>query len=98
MKVHSTVVDYLQRSAAHLLSKTDYDQALALGKQAIQKLINKEGGVMLVTKRISQTPYQWEIDSIPLNHVANQEYKIPENFISSCGMNMTQEFIDYAIL
>ena len=34
-KVHWALPDYLQRSARHLASKTDVDQAQAVGKAAV---------------------------------------------------------------
>jgi 6-phosphofructokinase 1 len=36
MKVHWTLPDYLQRSARHIASKSDWDQAQAAGKAAVQ--------------------------------------------------------------
>jgi 6-phosphofructokinase len=36
LKYHWGVADYLQRAARHIASKTDVDQAYAMGKAAVE--------------------------------------------------------------
>jgi 6-phosphofructokinase 1 len=45
-KYHYAVADYLQRSARHLASKTDVDQAYAVGKVAVEKAIEGKNSIM----------------------------------------------------
>ena len=47
-KVHWTLPDYLQRSARHLASKTDLDQAVAVGKAAVQFALKGQNATMPV--------------------------------------------------
>jgi 6-phosphofructokinase 1 len=89
VKVHWTVPDYLQRSARHLASKTDLDQALAVGKAAVEYALAGRNGVMPVIERLSDTPYAWRIVPAPLEQVANHEKKMPANFITRDGYGIT---------
>src|SRR3546814_11861930 len=59
MKVHWTLPDYLQRSARHLASKTDLEQAMAVGKAAVQYALAGRTATMPVTVRPSDAPYRW---------------------------------------
>jgi ATP-dependent phosphofructokinase / diphosphate-dependent phosphofructokinase len=88
-KVHWTVPDYLQRSARHLASKTDLDQAMAVGKAAVEFALKGMSGVMPVIKRISNSPYKWKIEAAPLDKIANHEKKMPANFIRKDGYGIT---------
>ena len=89
LKVHWTLPDYLQRSARHLASKTDLDQAMAVGKAAVQYALKGMNATMPVIKRTSDTPYRWKIEPAPLEKVANHEKKMPANFIRKDGYGIT---------
>ncbi|KQY50301.1 6-phosphofructokinase [Lysobacter sp. Root494] len=88
-KVHWTLPDYLQRSARHLASKTDLDQAQAVGKAAVEFALKGMNSVMPVIVRISDAPYRWKIEAAPLSKVANHEKKMPANFIRKDGYGIT---------
>lgn len=89
LKVHWTLPDYLQRSARHLVSKTDLDQAMAVGKAAVQYALKGMNATMPVIKRTSDSPYRWKIEPAPLEKVANHEKKMPANFIRKDGYGIT---------
>jgi 6-phosphofructokinase 1 len=88
-KYHWAVSDYLQRSARHVASKTDVDQAYAVGAAAVKLALEGKTGVMPVIKRTSNNPYRWEIGETTLGRVANVEKKLPKSYISSDGMGIT---------
>ena len=94
-KVHWAVSDYLQRSARHIASKTDVDQAFSLGKAAVEAAMKGETGVMMTIERIQQNPYQWQIGRAPLEDVANIEKMLPESMFTPCGMDIAQSAADY---
>ncbi len=96
-KFHWAVADYLQRSARHIASKTDVDQAYALGKTAVELALNGENAVMPTIVRTSDSPYHWEIGKTELAQVANVEKKMPRNFISADGFGITRECRDYLL-
>ena len=89
MKVHWTLPDYLQRSARHLASKTDLDQALAVGKAAVQFALKGQNATMPVIVRTSDAPYRWKIAAAKLDDVANHEKTMPANFIRKDGYGIT---------
>lgn len=88
-KVHWALPDYLQRSARHLASKTDLDQALAVGRAAVDYALAGMNAVMPVIKRIRDTPYRWKIEPAPLRRIANREKKLPKSFIRADGYGIT---------
>jgi 6-phosphofructokinase 1 len=89
-KCHWAVPDYLQRSARHLASMTDVEQAYAVGCAAVKFAIAGKNAVMAVIRRLSDTPYRWDIIEAPLSEVANQEKLLPANFISADGFGITE--------
>lgn len=90
LKYHWAVSDYLQRAARHISSKTDVDQAYAVGKAAVKFALSGENAVMPIIKRTSSNPYSWEIDKVKLSRVANVEKKLPKKFISKDGFGVTE--------
>ncbi len=88
-KYHWAVADYLQRSARHLASKTDLDQAYAVGVAAVELALAGRNAVMPAIVRISDKPYRWKIGVAPLDRVANVEKKMPRAFITSDGFGIT---------
>jgi 6-phosphofructokinase 1 len=89
-KVHWTVPDYLQRSARHLASQTDFDQAQAVGRAAVEYAVAGMHGVMPVIARQSDAPYRWKIEPAPLAKVANHEKKMPRSYIRRDGYGITE--------
>jgi 6-phosphofructokinase 1 len=88
-KYHWAVADYLQRSARHIASKTDVDQAYAVGKAAVEFALAGKDKVMPTIVRTSDSPYRWKIGEAPLSRVANVERKLPKSFIASDGFGIT---------
>jgi len=88
-KVHWAVPDYLQRSARHLASRTDWEHAQAVGKAAVQFALEGRNAVMPVIVRTSDTPYRWEIQPAPLADIANHEKTMPDSFIREDGFGIT---------
>ena len=95
MKNHWAVADYLQRSARHIASKVDLEQAQAVGSFAIKYALAGMNGVMPIIVRNKGSKYKWSIEAAPLSKIANLEKKLPKSFISKNGMNVTQKAIDY---
>ena len=95
LKNHWAVSDYLQRSARHISSKTDLDQAYAVGKKAVEFALAGKNAVMPVIKRLSNKPYKWKIESASLSKVANVEKTLPKGYISKDGFTISSKGIDY---
>jgi 6-phosphofructokinase len=89
LKYHWAVADYLQRSARHIASKTDVEQAYAVGKTAVELALRGENAVMVTIVRKADQPYRWSVGTAPLSRVANVERKMPRNFITRDGYHIT---------
>ncbi len=94
-KYHWAVSDYLQRSARHIASKTDVDQAYALGAAAVELALAGKNAIMPIIVRDSNSPYRWSIGEAPLEKVANVEVSMPRNFITQDGFGITPECKQY---
>jgi 6-phosphofructokinase 1 len=90
LKYHWAVADYLQRAARHLASKTDVEQAYAVGKAAVELAVQGHNAVMATIVRKSDKPYRWTTGMTPLAKVANVEKKMPRNFITRDGYHITE--------
>ncbi|MBT8098510.1 MAG: 6-phosphofructokinase [Gammaproteobacteria bacterium] len=88
-KYHYAVADYLQRSARHIASKVDVEQAYAVGRAAVKFAIAGKTAVMPVIKRVSDKPYRWRIESAPLSRIANKEKMVPRSYITKDGFGIT---------
>jgi 6-phosphofructokinase 1 len=88
-KFHYAIADYLQRSARHIASATDVEQAYAVGRAAVEMALAGEDAVLPVIKRTSDSPYRWKIDKAPLSRVANREKTLPKRFITKDGYGIT---------
>jgi len=94
-KFHWAVPDYLQRSARHLASKTDAEQAYAVGKAGVEYALAGKNAVMPVIKRVSNKPFKWKIVEAPITKIANIEKKLPPNYISKDGFGITAAARNY---
>jgi ATP-dependent phosphofructokinase / diphosphate-dependent phosphofructokinase len=89
MKVHWTLPDYLQRSARHIASRVDFEQAQAVGRKAVEYALAGRNGVMPVIVRTSDSPYRWKIEAAPLERIANHEKKMPAAYLRKDGYGIT---------
>lgn len=97
LKYHWSVADYLQRAARHIASKTDVDQAYAMGKAAVEFAIKGYSAVMPTIDRLSNNPYKWKVGMAQLLKVANVEKMMPSNFISKDGFGITEKCREYLV-
>jgi len=89
-KFHWAVADYLQRAARHIASKTDVEQAYALGRAAVEMALAGHNAVMPTIVRTADTPYAWTIGEARLEDVANVEKKMPRDYISEDGFGISE--------
>ncbi|HEY5682973.1 MAG TPA: 6-phosphofructokinase [Sulfuricaulis sp.] len=95
LKYHWGVADYLQRAARHIASKSDVDQAYAMGKAAVELAVKGKNSVMPTVERVSNKPYKWKVGVAPLNKVANVEKMMPKDFITDDGFGITVKCRQY---
>ncbi len=88
-KQHYAISDYLQRSARHLASATDLEQAHAVGQAGVKKALDGANAIMVTIQRLQDAPYSWTTSETPLEQVANREKALPREFISADGYGIT---------
>ena len=88
-KYHWALADYLQRSARHIASRVDVEQAYAVGRAAVELALAGKNAVMPVIVRKSSKPYRWSIGSVSIAEVANREKMVPRNYITADGFGIT---------
>ena len=76
----------LQRCASHLASRTDVNEAYAVGGAAAAAAFAGESGRMIALKRVSNYPYQCITEFVDVQQVANLEKKVPLEWITPDGM------------
>ncbi len=90
LKYHYAIADYLQRSARHIASAVDVEQAYAVGEKAVELALDGHNAIMTSVVRTSDSPYRWHIGHVGLEKVANQEKMMPREFITEDGFGITE--------
>ena len=90
-KYHWALADYLQRSARHIASATDVEQAYAVGEAAVEMALAGKNAVMPGIVRGKGKKYTWSIEEAPLNKIANVEKMMPRDYISRDGFGITEK-------
>ena len=88
-KTHWAVSDYFQRSARHIASRVDVEQAYACGAAAVRYAMDGLTDVMVGIERTSDEPYLWTLKPVPLESVADVELPVPTAFIRADGFGIT---------
>ncbi|MBQ5389643.1 MAG: 6-phosphofructokinase [Clostridia bacterium] len=83
-----------QRCAAHIASATDIRESVAVGKKAVEYALRGVSGHVMIFVR-SKVGYKITIDSVPVEEVANKVRRVPDDFITPSGNNVTEKCLDY---
>lgn len=94
-KTRTVELSLMQRASAHIASDTDVNESVQLGHKALTCALNGETGKMAAIKRLGDEPYRIEYVSVPVEMVANHEKKVPAQWITENGYNVTEEMITY---
>ncbi|MGL5434124.1 MAG: 6-phosphofructokinase [Lachnospiraceae bacterium] len=94
-KTRSVEFSTLQRSAAHLASRVDVNEAYMVGGAAVKAADEGDSGKMVVIDRVSDDPYQCATGIYDVHKIANGEKLVPREWITKDGTYVTEAFIDY---
>ena len=98
IKTRAIELSLLQRSAAHMASETDLQEAIEAGKFAVKSaLAGKTGRMVGFECEREGGQYKCNLVLVPLSVAANAEKKIPREWINKKGNFVNKEFIDYAL-
>ena len=96
-KYHWALADYLQRAARHVASRTDVEQAYAVGRAAVELAVAGRNAVMVTIERGRGKRYSWSTGEAPLSKVANTEHVLPRDFITRDGFGITDKARQYLL-
>lgn len=96
LKTRAIEFSTLQRSATHIASLTDINEAEAVGMKAVEEAFNGKTGMMITLERINNNPYECTTNAYDIHNIANVEKKVPLEWIDTKNNQMTDEFIKYA--
>lgn len=96
VKARAVELNVLQRCAGHIKSGCDVAETLRNGEDAFNAALSGVTGMMMGYERISDSPYS--VKSVPgdIKNAANAEKKIPKEWITPEGNDVTEAFIKYA--
>jgi len=94
-KVRSMELSVLQRCSAFMSSLTDIKEAEQIGSAAVKEALRGTTGVMMCFERISNSPYEVKITTVPAGKVANYEKKVPTEWINKEKNNVKDIAIEY---
>ena len=86
-----------QRHNIMCASTVDLDEAYLVGRKAVEIAASGENGYMATILRQPGEIYHVKFDKVPLEQVANSERFFPQQWIAENGVDVTDEFIDYAL-
>ena len=86
-----------QRNAMIYASTIDLDESYKIGQNAVVIAVNHGTGFMSTILRKNGFIYDVEYDRVLLETVANSERKFPEHWIASNRIDVTDDFIKYAL-
>ena len=95
IKTRENILGTQQRSASHIVSRTDITEAFVAGGSAVQAALEGYTDKMITFERLSNDPYKIEISMCDAEQVANIEKKIPDNWIDKKKGYVAQECINY---
>ena len=96
-KVRSVELNLMQRCASHIASAVDIQESKMLGMKACQAALEGETGKMAAIVRKSSSPYTVEYETVPVSSVANAEKKVPADFITPDGHDVTEKMTEYLL-
>ncbi len=94
-KTRSIEFSTLQRSASHMASRVDIDEAFMVGGAAVKAADEGDTGKMVVIDRVADDPYMSAAGIYDVHRIANNEKLVPRDWVNKEGNYITDEFINY---
>ena len=94
-KTRAVELSTLQRSASHMASRVDIEEAFMVGGAAVKAADEGYNGNMVVIDRVSDDPYMSSAGIYDVHRIANEEKLVPREWVNKEGNYVTKDFIDY---
>lgn len=92
-KIRGIDIGLMQRCAGHLTSSVDVDEAIALGRFAVNAASNNETRKLVAIKRVSSRPYVIELETIVMDDAIHGGHLLPMKYLH--GNRIADEYLDY---
>ncbi len=96
LKTRAIELSTLQRSATHLASLTDINEAFQAGADAVKAAANGETGKMIIFTRDGEDPYECGTSTYDIHEIANVERRVPDDWFTEDGMGLNEKYLAYA--
>jgi 6-phosphofructokinase len=94
-KTRSVEFSTLQRSASHMASRVDINEAFMVGGAAVKAADEGDNGKMVVIDRVSDDPYMAAAGIYDVHRIANNERVVPREWMNEEADYVTDEFVSY---
>ncbi len=94
-KTRAVELSTLQRSASHMASRVDIEEAFMVGGAAVKAADEGDTGKMIVIDRVSDDPYMSATGIYDVHRIANEEKLVPREWMNKEANYVTKDFIDY---
>ena len=94
-KTRAVELSTLQRSASHMASRVDINEAFMVGGAAVKAADEGDSGKMVVIDRVSDDPYMSAAGIYDVHKIANNEKTVPREWLNETADYVTEEFINY---
>ena len=91
-KTRSVEFSTLQRSASHMASRVDIEEAFMVGGAAVKAADEGYNGNMVVIDRVSDDPYMASAGIYDVHRIANEEKLVPREWVNKEGNYVTKSF------
>ena len=95
VKARSEKPGISNRASIAFQSETDRDEAVLVGAEAARAALAGENGVMVGLRRVPGPVYQVETFLIPVEQVMLYERKMPDEYITADGCDVTDAFVEW---
>ncbi len=97
-KVRTMELNILQRCSAHVGSKTDIDESVAIGSAAVRAALSGvDGRMMTFVREYVDGAYHMTVSSDDARNVANQVKFVPDEYITPEGNQVTDACLAYML-
>lgn len=96
-KVRSVELNLPQRCAGHLLSRTDIEESVAIGRAAADAAVDGVSGEVMIFCRAEGEGYICEIRHEKVTKIANKTKYVPDEFIVETNDDVTDSCCEYLL-
>ena len=94
-KTRSVEFSTLQRSASHMASRVDIEEAFMVGGAAVKAADEGDTVKMIFIDSVSDDPYMAKTGIYDVHRIANEEKVVPRNWMNKDASYVTKDFVDY---